>query len=245
VKVRPLEPPFVAEVAGSDARTAHGQSLEDALLRHPVLVFREQDLEPGDVVAVASRLGEPERYQRPHPDHPEHPEIAVFSNRSERGLVPRPYWHTDGLLRETPPRFTLFYAVEAPEQGGDTLFADARALYAQLDEEDRAALEGLECVLPTGTRHPLVKAHPVTGVPALYANLAATVGIVGVERSSAQRLFAQLSELYETERNAYRHHYRAGDLVIWDNEAVAHSATEPPPPEDRRLIWRADVRPGA
>lgn len=241
--VRPLAPGFAAE-SDDDVRAIVADDLESALLRHPVLVFHGQDLAPGDLVDVARRLGEPERYERAHPDHPEHPEIAVFSNVAEqRGLSAQPYWHTDGLLRELPPRATLFYAIEAPERGGDTLFLDARALYEALDAEDRRTLGGLECVLPTGTRHPLVKEHPSTRVPALYANLASTVGIVGVERGSAAKLFAELRALYEETENAYRHRYRPGDLVIWDNDAVAHSATEPPPPEFPRLILRVDVRP--
>jgi taurine dioxygenase len=244
VDVRQLEPGFAAE-SGDDVRAVAAEDLEAALLRHPVLVFHAPDLAPGELVDVARRLGEPERYEHAHPDHPEHPEIAVFSNVAGRGLAARPYWHTDGLLREIPPHATLFHAVEAPERGGDTLFVDARALYASLGADDRRALAGLECVLPTGTRHPLVKDHPSTGVPALYANLASTVGIVGVERGSAAELFAELRTLYDQTEHAYRHRYRRGDLVIWDNDAVAHSATAPPPPEFPRLVLRVDVRPPA
>jgi taurine dioxygenase len=244
VDVRQLAPGFAAE-SDDDVRAVTAENLEAALLRHPVLVFHGQDLTPGELVDVARRLGEPERYERAHPDHPEQPEIAVFSNVAGRGLSAPPYWHTDGLLREVPPRATLFYAVEAPERGGDTLFVDARALFMSLDADDRRTLTGLECVLPTGTRHPLVKEHPGTGVPALYANLASTVGIVGVARDSATRLFAQLRALYDESEHAYRHRYRPGDLVIWDNDAVAHSATEPAPPEFPRLVLRVDVRPAA
>ena len=240
--VRPLPPGFAAE-SSDDVRGIPGEDLEAALLRHPVLVFAGQDLAPQDLVDLAGRLGEPERYERAHPDHPDHPEIAVFSNLADRGLSAPPYWHTDGLLREVPPRATLFYAVQTPERGGDTLVLDARALYASLDEDDRRTLTGLECVLPTGTRHPLVKDHPVTGVPALYANLASTVGIVGVARGSAARLFAQLRALYDESEHSYRHRYRPGDLVIWDNDAVAHSATAPAPPQFPRLVLRVDVRP--
>jgi alpha-ketoglutarate-dependent taurine dioxygenase len=245
VEVRTIEPGFPAE-SEADARSVSAEDLAAGLLAHPVLVFRDQSLSPSELVEVAARLGEPERYDNPHPDHRDRPEIAVFSNVEGRaGLAAPPYWHTDGLLREVPPRATLFYSLQAPERGGDTRFLDARELYASLDEDDRRTLADLECVLPTGTRHPLVKEHPVTGVPALYANLASTVGLVGVERRSAAELFAELRRLYEEAEVTYSHRYRPGDLVIWDNDAVAHSATEPPPPEYPRLIWRVDVRPGA
>jgi len=168
--------------------------------------------------------------------------VAVFSNRASRGRVPRPYWHSDGLLRDHPPDATVFHAVEAPERGGETLFRDARELYEELDAEDRRTLDGLTCVLGGGARRPLVVEHPPSGRRALRVNLGAIVGIVGVERESARRLVGELIAMHERPEGVYAHRYLPGDIVIWDNRAVAHSATEPPPPDQRRLIMRLDVR---
>jgi alpha-ketoglutarate-dependent taurine dioxygenase len=245
---RVLREEFVGELTGLDLSAdleAGVARVESLLDRRPLLAVRDQDLEPADLVAFAHALGEPERFVEARPGYEEWPELAVYSNAAERGIVPQPYWHTDGLLREVAPALTVFYAVEAPSRGGDTLFLDARALHDELDPEDRATLDGLVAVLTTGARHPLVTTQARTGRRAIYANVPSTVGVVGVERESARRLLEQLYGLYDRPQATYRHRYRAGDLLIWDNHAVAHSATEPAPPGERRLVLRADIRPPA
>lgn len=236
---------FVGELLGLDLAgdpRAGVSRIGDELERRPLVVVRGQSLKPGELVGVAHAFGEPERFTDLRPGYEAWPELAVYSNDPGRGTVARPYWHTDGLLREVAPALTLFHAVEVPTNGGDTLFLDARVLYDELEPRERAALDGLVAVLAGGARHPLVTTHPRTGRRAIYANPSATVGVVGVERESARRLIADLYALYDRPDLAYRHRYRAGDLLVWDNHAVAHSATEPAPPHQRRLVWRADIR---
>ncbi len=234
---------FIATVEGLDAATPEAaEAARAALEDQPLVVVRDSVLEPASLVAFGRRLGELERYDEPDPGYEEFPEIAMYSNRTSRGRVPKPYWHSDGLFRDRPPDATVFHAVEAPERGGETLFRDARELYEELDAEDRRTLDGLTCVLSGGARRPLVVEHPPSGRRALRVNLGAIVGIVGVERESARRLVGELIAMHERPAGVYAHRYLPGDIVIWDNRAVAHSATQPPPPDQRRLIMRLDVR---
>jgi taurine dioxygenase len=245
LQLAPLEPPFAAEVGGldlTDAGAGDFERLRAILDEQPVLVLRDQHLDPGELVAIARGFGEPERYDEPSPGYEDQPEIAAFSNDAERGIVTRPFWHTDGLGRPEPPELTIFYAVEAPSSGGETLFVDARALYDELEAADRQTLGELVAEVRGGARHPLVKRHPRTGRMALYANLGATTELVGVERDAAEGVFAELWDLYDG-APTYRHRYRQGDLLVWDDYAVAHSASDPPPPGERRLLLRVDVRP--
>jgi taurine dioxygenase len=240
-----LQPAFAAEVTGMDLRRAAASEYEwvwRALAEHPLLVFRAQALTASELVEVGRGLGEPERYDDPVPGYEEQPEIAAFSNDDARGIVPEPYWHTDGLGRATPPELTIFHAVEVPSRGGETAFCDARALYDGLEAEDRETLGQLVAEYLGGTRHPLVKVHPRTRRTALYANLGAMTELIGVDRESAETVLAELWAVYD-EAPAYRHRYREGDVLIWDDYSVAHSASDPPPASERRLLLRVDVRP--
>ncbi len=217
-----------------------GEILRAVLLEHGLVLLRGLALDAGGVVEVASRLGTVMRHP-PHPSYPDLPEIAPIANEAESGRVSRPYWHTDGLLREDPPCVTVFYAAEVPPSGGDTLFADARAAFEDLDEDDRDLLAGLTAVLQTGTRCPLVRLHPVTGRRALAVNMGATTALEGVTHASAEQLMLDLASHLAEEERVYSHRYELGDLVLWDNWAVVHSATNVPPPPARRLMLRADV----
>lgn len=234
-----LHPHIGVMLSGVEPR-ADGARVRRLLLEHGLVLLRGADLDAAGVVEVARSLGRPLRHPA-HPAYPELPEIAPIANDVALGRVSRPYWHTDGLLRPDPPCITVFYAAETPPEGGDTLFLDARLAYESLDEDDRETLEGLVAVFETGTRSPLVRRHPVTGRPALAANLAATVGIEGITRESAQGVIRELARHYDRSDWVYRHRYEPGDLVLWDNWAAAHSATPAPPPPARRLMLRADV----
>jgi alpha-ketoglutarate-dependent taurine dioxygenase len=239
-----LEPGFVGEVRDVDLRRVNPEGFERlrvALDEHPVLVVRDQELTPAELVEAGRGFGELERYERPSPGYEEHLEIVSISNDERRGLVTRPFWHPDGLGRASPTEVTIFYAVEAPSRGGGTDFVDTRALYESLEPADREALEALVAEVHGGARHSLVKEHPRTGRKALYVNLGATTELVGVDREQAEGVFAELWHLYD-EGPIYRHAYRRGDFLVWDNYAVAHSAGEmSPPPGETRLLLRLDV----
>lgn len=235
----PVHPHIGVELRAADP-VDDAIAIRELLLEHGLVVVRGLTLDAAEVVDAARALGRVLRHP-PHPAYPDLPEIAPIANDGALGRQTRPYWHTDGLLRADPPCVTVFYAAEVPAEGGDTLFLDARLAYDALDPDDRATLDGLVAVFETGTRAPLVRRHPVTARPAIAANLAATVGIEGITRTSAQGVIRELGDHYDRPEWVYRHRYEPGDLVLWDNWAAAHSATEPPPPPARRLMLRADV----
>ncbi|MCA8928283.1 MAG: TauD/TfdA family dioxygenase [Alphaproteobacteria bacterium] len=116
----------------------------------------------------------------------------------------RPVWHTDSTFRQSPPIGSVFHCKIAPESGGETLFADMRAAYADLDAETKARLDGLEAVCSLAhhdkkinkyspdypiltpeqraanppNRVPVVLNHPVSGEPALYGLNSSTCAIL-------------------------------------------------------------------
>lgn len=162
-------------------------------------------------------------------------------------------WHSDSSFKVIPAKYSLLHARSVPSKGGDTEFADMRAAYDALDEETKAEIEDLVCehsqmysrrligftdfseeerekMRPVRQR--LVRTHPDTGRKSLY--LASHAGeIVGWPTPEAMLLLNDLTN-YATQREfVYRHQWRKGDLVIWDNRRTMHRARPFPAHEPR------------
>ena len=177
------------------------------------------------------------------------------------------YFHTDYSYLQVPARATTLYSVEVPSRGGDTLFANQYAAYDGLPEATRRRIDGLVAVHHYGNRndldtasrtvasvlspeqeakmplvtHPLVRAHPVTGRKALYAVSGSSFGIVGMDEGEARALLDELAAHATQPKYVLRFAYGAGDVVVWDNASLLHSATLTDP-ADPRTLWRITVK---
>ena len=145
IHIKPIAPRIGAEIFDLDLRkladNGAWQTLNEKLLEHKVLVFRDQNLDPASLVAVANRFGKP----MPYPfieglrDQPEVTEI-LKTESDERNFGGA--WHSDTTYMEIPAGATLLYAVETPQSGGDTLFADMYDAYEQLSGGYKQMLDG-------------------------------------------------------------------------------------------------------
>jgi len=177
------------------------------------------------------------------------------------------YFHTDYSYLQVPARATMLYSIEVPKSGGDTLFADQYAAYEGLSEAMKRRIEPLVAIHHYGNRkvademsrvaaspltdaqkatmplitHPIVRRHPVTGRKALYAVSGSSYGIVGMPEDEAVALLDELAAHATASQFVYRLSYRVGDLVIWDNASLLHSATLTDP-DDPRTLWRITVK---
>ena len=177
------------------------------------------------------------------------------------------YFHTDYSYLEVPARCTMLYSIEVPRRGGDTLFADQYAAYDDLPSPLKQRIEGLVALHHYGNRddldqasrtvasvltvdqevklawvkHKLVRSHPVTGRKALYAVSGSSFGIEGMPKDEAVGLLDELKRHATQEKHQLRLKYGVGDLVIWDNASLLHSATLTDP-EDPRTLWRITVK---
>jgi taurine dioxygenase len=177
------------------------------------------------------------------------------------------YFHTDYSYLEVPARCTMLYSIEVPRAGGDTLFADQYAAYDGLPEAMKRRIDGLVALHHYGNRddldnasrmvasvlseaqekkmawvrHPVVRRHPVTGRKALYAVSGSSFGIEGMPRDESHALLDELKRHATQEKYQQRLAYGVGDLVIWDNASLLHSATLTDP-EDPRTLWRITVK---
>jgi len=151
-------------------------------------------------------------------------------------------WHSDSSFKQPSAKYSLLLACILPEQGGETEFADMRAAYDALSDEVRGELEGLAAEhsafhsrIQLGDRQytpedlakyptvawPIVRTHPGSRRKTLFIGAHAT-HIVGWPVPEGRLLLAELLEHATQSRFVYRHTWRPGDLVIWDNRAVLH-----------------------
>jgi taurine dioxygenase len=177
------------------------------------------------------------------------------------------YFHTDYSYLEVPARCTMLYSIEVPKQGGDTLFANQYAAYDDLPDAMKRRIEDLVALHHYGNRddldrtsrtaasvlsgdqeqklawvkHKLVRPHPVTGRKALYSVSGSSFGIEGMPEDEAVGLLDELKRHATQDKYQLRLKYGAGDLVIWDNASLLHSATLTDP-EDPRTLWRITVK---
>ena len=113
--------------------------IEDAFAEHPVLVFRDQDLGPGELAAFGRRFGKPKIHSLVDYRHGDFPEVSWLTNIDKDGNIDwfgvkrATDWHTDSPYEELAPRLAILHAKEVPSEKGGTMFADMRAAYDALD----------------------------------------------------------------------------------------------------------------
>ena len=204
-----------------------------------------------------------------HPEHADILILSnVVNDGKPMGLADAgTYFHTDYSYLEVPARATLLYSIQVPKQGGDTLFANQYAAYDDLPAHLKKKVEDLVALHHYGNRddldkgsrtvasvlneeqerkmawvrHPVVRRHPVTGRKALYAVSGSSFGIAGMPQDEAVGLLDELKRHATQERYRLRLEYGVGDVVIWDNASLLHSATLTDP-GDPRTLWRITTK---
>ena len=253
--VRRLSAPLGAIVSGIDVRNvdaAQWQTLNRLFCEHHVLVFPQQTLTPEDQKAFAQHWGTLVRH--PYASMREHPEIIELRNLGKKRDVNQ-HWHSDMTYNPEPPKLTMLYALEAPEHGGDTAFANQCLAYAELSDGLKAIVDTLRAQ-HTGrglaqlygadqdaapqAEHPVVRTHDETGERALYVCRAFTENFIGWQRKESKALLDYLFEHSVRPEYQARHNWQPGDLVMWDNRCLLHYAVHDHG-DDPRLIHRLQV----
>ncbi len=249
-RVEPLSPALGASITGLDlcqplaAETR--QAVYDALVRYHVLCFRDQKLTQEQQVAFSEQFGTLERHIARNRGAA-HPYVHIVSNLGPdgqpSGKVASTKWHSDKSFREQPSLATILHALVMPPDGGETCFANMIAAYEALGDTEKAELEGVRVVhsweisrLRAGTRatpeeiadappmsHPLVRTIPETGRKALFMGEHAAYIEGRPEEEGRLRLEALTAHAVD-ERFVYRHKWRLGDLIMWDNRCLLHRA---------------------
>jgi taurine dioxygenase len=247
LRVTPLHPSFAAEVGdGLDLAAPLPDAIHDALRAalgsHRLLVFRGQRLAPAEQVAFTRRLGAPALHVAAGARLPDQPEVVLESDDPEgRGRfgLGAGRWHADLSYTPRPNRISALHEQSLPAAGGAvTLFADQCAAHDRLDpwlahhvqfleaEHDLSRRSGHDAGELPPVAHPVVRVDPETGRRSLFVDEDTTTRLLGLPGPEATRLLARLHAAATDGAVTYRHGWRRGDLVLWDNQTVLHR-TEP------------------
>ncbi len=270
--VTPFRTEFAAEISGIDlsapVSTAIKQELNELLAKYAVLVFRDQALSPPAFMSAAEIFGALMDQQLKKYVLPDYPMVGSNSTddlprKNGKLQVRGENYHTDHSNDRCPPKATTLHALQIPPTGGDTQFVDVRQAYDDLSSDVKEHIKGLQSLhvhqssrspreltklsaeefvkIPMALQ-PLVIRHPGSGRPALYLNTGRMEGIDGMDPNKG---FALIEELYTHATNPryeYRHKWRTGDMVIWDNQAVMHQANADYDPEQKRFLYRLMIQ---
>ena len=257
IAARPLTGGLGAEISGvdlsGDLPDEVVAEIRQALLNHLVIFFRDQSLTPEQHRAFGSRFGplHVHEYVKGLEECPE--VIRIVKTETDRFNFGGT-WHTDVSYHETPPLGSILHALEVPDVGGDTMFANMYLAYETLSDGMKDLLGHREAVhssepiygatgafnakyrsgagtaVPSApvpiieSRHPVCRTHPETGRKALYVNSNFTVRFAGMTEAESAPILAQLHAHATLPEFCCRFRWQPGSIAFWDNRCVQHYA---------------------
>jgi taurine dioxygenase len=241
---------------------------------HGILLFRDQDLSPAQHVAFSRPFGELEEHVQTQFLLPGHPEIFVVGNQTKDGKPIAATncalsWHSDHSYHSLPSLGSLFYGVVVPPVGGDTWFAEMSRPYEALPAATKAKIDGLFAVhdyrrlvekqfpdrlgfisdesfarVPP-VAHPVARTHPVTRRKSLFLGGEVISHTVKDGRQDSRDIVMELLEWATQEDFVYKHKWRKGDLIFWDNRCTMHRAGAFDDGRHLRVMHRTTLLGGA
>ncbi|MBV9862648.1 MAG: TauD/TfdA family dioxygenase [Alphaproteobacteria bacterium] len=267
-----LGPQIGVEIRGVDVKNLDDATFAQmyrAWLDCNVMVVPGQELEIDQFLEYSRRFGRLSPHPSKSTRHPNYPEITMLGTGkfgADGTLNEAIYrrgaegWHTDGAYDEEPFKATQLYALAVPSTGGDTLFANMYAAYQALPQRLKQRLEGVRGAFTYGGRrkatallneedrdwkpvfHPILRTHPETGRKGLYFDPGKILRLEGVPEAESDALIEELTGYMIQPDAVYRHRWRKGDIVIWDNRCSYHKAAGDYPPEEDRIHWRVTIK---
>ncbi len=270
MQVRKLSPNIGAEVTGIDLRQIDAETAERlnrTVLDNVCMVIRDQQFTPEEFDRAVRIFGEVMDQDNPQYSFPNLPGIKrhsnfnvdAYGNRVKEGIV----WHTDGAYREQPPKYTILYAVELPDSGGNTNVVNMRAAYRWLPEETRKRLDGMTTnfvrlgsaarrrspnIVATVARegqtvrqHPLVRNIDGTGERGIWFHPNNVENIVGMDPEETQEFLHDLMDKTIRPEFVYSHAWKLGDVFMWDNRSSMHKVSFDYDFSQHRLLYHATI----
>jgi taurine dioxygenase len=253
--VQPITGRFGAEIFGADlsqpiSKALH-REINQALLNHGVIFFRDQDITPAQHIVFGKLFGDLDI----HPFIPSlegYPEIIALGGEPGPGKYSRNanVWHTDLTYSQSPPMASILRGIEIPLSGGDTMFADLCAAYDGLSAKIKALLEDVVAVHSiTQTKmlaelssvdelkalqwsmdkvppaeHPVVCTHPESGRKILYVNQHFTAYFKEMHEHESTALLDMLNKHINLPEYQCRFRWRTNSIAMWDNRRTQHYA---------------------
>lgn len=268
MQVKPLTDTLAAEITGVDLTQTLDDAQKRELYRlfvdNAVVVFRDQHFTPQQFAAAAQIFGEIIPEQFPNYRLPEFPTVSFLSNSDlektgKRRAVRGEGFHTDHSNYNAPPKATILYGIDIPKSGGDTEFVSVQAAYDELRDDIKRRIAGLRAIHAYKSQrdphkstvlsaealaktpcalHPLARLNPDNNRVGLYLSPGRVTGIEGMDEDEAFDLMDKLFVHATRDKQVYRHKWRKGDMLLWDNRSVLHQATTDYDMEERRYLYR-------
>jgi taurine dioxygenase len=250
ITVTKLCPTIGVEIGGIDLRNPLSSAMREHIralfVAHKVLFFRDQRMERQHQLSFASNFGPVEAYDSGL-NVEGYREIVRIDNGLGIPKIPTNTWHTDASFMEKPSMGAVLRAIEVPDVGGDTLFADMAAAYDGLPEAIKKEIDGL-VAMHDGRKapeekdydaewyrshtskfpraeHPVVMTHPESGRKILYVNTRYTTEIKGLPKKAGDELLAYLCSKAAVPEYQVRFKWRVGSVAFWDNRSTQHYAS--------------------
>lgn len=269
LSIEPISPALGAIVSGvrlaDPLDDAAQRQIEQALLDHQVLFFRDQPLTPTQQANFATRFGDLHIHPI-YPSSPEQREVIVLDT-AVTDVRDNAIWHTDVTFLETPALGAVLAAKQLPPYGGDTLWASGIAAFEALSKPLQRLLDGLTATHDISKSfpqerfgatdadlarleearqknpprsHPVIRTHPVTGRKALFVSDGFTTRINELEPAESRAILDLLFAHFARPEFTVRWRWRENDVAFWDNRVTQHYAVDDYRPQ-RRVMHRATI----
>jgi taurine dioxygenase len=267
--ITPLSSALGAQISGVDISqilsAEDRNAIEQALLTHQVLFFRDQPITPQQQARFAAHFGD--LHVHPiYPNVPEQPEVLILDT-AVTDVRDNAIWHTDVTFLPTPALGAVLSAKQLPAYGGDTLWASGITAFEALSAPMQALLDGLSAThdftrsFPLErfgntaedlarweeTRrknpplsHPVVRTHSVSGRKALFVNDGFTTRINELEPAESEAILKLLFAHATRPEFTIRWRWQENDVAFWDNRVTQHYAVDDYRPQ-RRVMHRATI----
>ena len=274
ISIAPLHPLFAAEVKDLDlsgpVEPAVLNDIRRAFAEFSVLVFRDQRVTDDQQLAFSREFGELETTKVGTPGAGS--TLVVLTNIGPDGEIQAPtdrqvlnnranqQWHADSSFKPIPAKASMLSARIIPPAGGNTEYISMRAVFAELPDELKRAVEGRIAIHDYAYGRAkidpnLVTAEERAAVPpvrqamvldhgdrrrSLYLG-AHCASVEGMDQAEGRALIDRLMAFATQERFVYSHPWRPHDMILWDNRAVLHRATPFANTTERRLMVRTTI----
>ena len=237
--------------------------------QYGILLFSNQNLSIKNQVIFGRKFGKVLIHAVNQNHAKEHPEIYVLSNLDNKGQPSGKhpdqgslYWHTDGSWRKNTGQATIMVADIIPSKGGETHFCCMENAYDSLDDSNKQKIINLFAYHnldfsrnrrhghdPLSKKqknnappviHPVVRTHPSTKRKSLFLGDHAEY-IEGMDYSKGRNFIEQLNKLATKTQFIYKHKYKEGDVLVWDNRRLLHKGTKYDTTKEKRVMRRTTI----
>ena len=250
MEIKLLSGALGAEIKGIDLKDTSDENIKkinDLLLEHKVIFFRDQIINADEHKALAEKFGplETHAYVKGLNDHPEI--VRIIKAEDEQNQWGE-NWHSDVSYNEKPTKAVILKSIKIPPVGGDTCFSNMELAWETLDKNIKSKIENKKAIHSSlgadsfvenfkkmerndkkkygeySNEHPIVRTHPETGKKSLFVNWTFTKKIVGLNKEESHEILKQIFEHQARLDLTCRFTWTENAVAIWDNRSVIHYA---------------------